>query len=314
MQPNNAVDTVRLGLFKKKREEWLFCLSGDDVHSIWKQQCALLWDYALFLTVQDLRIEAARNLSDGVGFNAPVLRLFDVGFVVTQLAGIRRLTEKQWKDPSRHVISLRALADDIRQSRDLMTREVYLGLRELPFDPAPARQRVYDRMAASGEKFFFECSDKRGPEEWYESERAHERFDKLSESTPASRTSHDLVSLKWFDMMNTKIESCEDVCALTDKFIAHAANPVSRAVLKEAEAKVSLSRLAECHQALLQVAGFIAGPLLQDSMTAGVPVPQFNLFENLDKAWVNTTGLAKARDYWKRHADEIEKWTDASLL
>jgi hypothetical protein len=80
-----------------------------------------------------------------------------------------------------------------------------------------------------------------------------------------------------FDLMNTKIKSCEDVCILTDKFIAHAADPVSRAGLKAEQTTLSLSRLAECHQGMLQVAGFIGGPLLQDSTSAGLPVPQFDL-------------------------------------
>jgi hypothetical protein len=318
-QTIDVVDAMRLEQFRKKREEWLSCLNGDDLHSIWKQQSSLLWDYALFQTVRELRKEALANSTTGIGFNEPVFRLFEAGFAVIQATGIRRLTEKQWKDksgrviPSKRVISLGALVDDIRENRELLTREVYLGCHELPFDPSPSKLRCFDRIAASGQKLY-KGVDTKGPEAWRVSERAHELFDKLSEKTRASRSRNDPVSLKWFVLMATKIKSCEDVCVLTDKFIAHAADPVSRAGLKDEETTLSLSRLAECHQAMLRVAGFIGGQLLQDSMGASLPVSQFDQLENLDKAWVSATGLEKAREHWQRHADAIEKWAAASLM
>src|SRR5208337_5473286 len=90
-QTSDVVDAVRLEQFKKKHEAWRSCLSGDDLHSIWRQQSSLLWDYALFLTINELRKDAGQNPLKGVGFNAPVLRLFDAGFAVIQVIGIRRL-------------------------------------------------------------------------------------------------------------------------------------------------------------------------------------------------------------------------------
>lgn len=312
---------MSLEQFKKKREEWLASLNGGDIHSIWKQQTSLLWDYALFQTIRAIRKEALAHPAAGIGFNEPVLRLFEAGFAVIQATGIRRLAERQWKDrntgqvkQSKRIISLRALVDEIQENRELLTREIYLGLHGLPFDPAPAKQRHFNSIAASGHKFVFEGWDTKGPKAWAESKRAHERFDKLSEKTAASRSSDDRVSPKWFAKMIARIEDCKGVCVVADKFIAHAADPVNRAGLKNEQTTLTLSQLAKCHQAMLQVAGFIAGPLLQDSMSAGLPVPQFDPLENLDKAWVSTSGLQKAREHWHRHADEIKKWTAAPLL
>jgi len=320
-QTYDVVDTVRLEKFLAKHKEWCLCLNGDDLHSIWRQQSSLLWDYALFLTINELRKEAGLNPPKGVGFNAPALRLFDAGFAVIQVIGIRRLTEKQWKNkktnqiiPARGVISLRALVDDVRENRELLTREVYLGCRELPFDPAQAKKRFFDRIAFSEQKFFYEGGDTKGSEAWAESESAHERFDKLSEKSVTSRSREDLVSPKWFDLLDSKIEGCEDVCVFTDKFIAHAADPTSRTEKSADQIKVTLNRLGECHQAMLQVADFIGGSLLQDSTGAGLPTPQFNFFENLDKAWAREDDLEKTRAHWQRLADEIDKWRAVSLL
>ena len=306
--------TVHLSQFRKKHEEWCSCLNGHDLHSIWKQQSSLLGDYALFLTINDLVKASAKRRIKGVGFNGPVLRLFVTGFLVSQVTGIRRLAERQWSHPAKRVISLRALVEDIRANRRLLTRDVYLISNELPFDPTPAKQKCFERAASSGERFFFEGMESKGSEAWAASERVHERFDKLSGTSSSGRSARDLISLKWFDLLDSKIRGCEDVCVFTDKFIAHAAHPTSRTGLNDKQKKVTLARLAECHHAMVQVGCFIGGPILQDTFPTGAPVPQFDVLENLDKAWVSAEGLEKAREIWQQHADEIEGWSARSLL
>jgi hypothetical protein len=245
-----------------------------------------------------------------------VLRLFDAGFAVTQAIGIRRLTDSQPKNnPLKRVISLKALVDDIKGNRGLLVREVYLACRGWPYDPAPAKKRFLDGMASSSEqKFSYVGMDTKGSEAWAESESAHERFDKLSEISPTTRSREDRVSPKWFDLLDAKIRLCEDVCTFTDKFIAHAADPTSRTEKNADQIKISLNKLGECHQALLQIASFIGGSLLQDALSGGLPTPQFNHLENLDKAWLGKGDLSKAREYWNQQADQIEKWKVASLF
>jgi hypothetical protein len=313
-QINDIANTAQLESFRKKHEEWRLCLNGDDVHSIWRQQSSLLWDYALFQTINELRKESDRNLTKETGFNASVLRLFDAGFVVTQATGIRRLMDKQWPDPLKRVISLKALVDDITENRELLTREIYLACHAWPYDPSPAKQRFFDSITSSGQKFSYVGMDTRGSEAWAASEEAHKRFDKLSETLPTARAREDVVSPKWFDVLKDKIKICEDICTFTDKFIAHAADPTSRTEKDADQVKLTLDRLGECHQAMIQVANFIGGPLLQDTACVGLPTPQFNHLENLDKAWLGKGELSKAQDYWKKQADQIEKWTMASLL
>ncbi len=69
------------------------------------------------------------------------MRLFDTGFVAIQTTAIRRLTERSLEDPSKGVISLRRLVDDIRENRCLITREVYVGVDGLPYDSSAAKTR-----------------------------------------------------------------------------------------------------------------------------------------------------------------------------
>ena len=128
------------------------------------------------------------------------------------------------------------------------------------------------------------------------------------------REAGDIVSSSWFDLLDAKIKSCEFVCLFTDKFIAHAADPISRAALTQTQSGVTLNQLKACHQAIIGVAGLVSGPILQDSLSASVPVPQFDVLENLDKRWIGSGSLEKARGFWERHANEIEKWSEASFL
>ena len=302
----DVLNTERLQKFLKKREEWLFCLNGDDQHSIWRQITSLLWDYALFKTIRELRVEAAQNPTEGIGFNAPVLRLLEAGFIVTQATGIRRLSEKQWRDPTKRVISLMALLGEIKTERELLTREVYLACHELPYDPAPAKKRFYDSLVSSGQIFSYVGMDTSGPEAWASSERVHSHFDKLSNTSVAGRSRDDHIPIAWFDSLESKIKSSEDICVLTDKFIAHAAHPTSLVGLTKNQTQVTFSQLKACHQSIIEVATSVGVQILQDSIATTVPVPQFNLLENLDKQWIGEGGMSKARDIWQKNCDEIE--------
>ena len=112
----DVLDKERLRQFRDKRGEWISWLRGHDPHSIWRQITTILWDDVLFRTANDLRRQALDHPSENVGFNDAVLRLFDAGFVATQVTAIRRLTDRQPKDRTKGVISLRRLVADIRVS------------------------------------------------------------------------------------------------------------------------------------------------------------------------------------------------------
>ena len=302
----DVLNTERLQKFLTKRKEWLSWLNGDDQHSIWRQITSLLWDYALFKTIRELRVEAAQNPTEGIGFNAPVLHLLEAGFVIIQATGIRRLSEKQWRDPTKRVISLRALLDEIKTERELLTREVYLACHGLPYDPAPAKKRFYDSLVSSGQTLSYVGMDTSGPEAWASSESAHSHFDKHSNTSTAGRSRDDLIPIAWFDSLESKIKSCEDICVLTDKFIAHAAHPTNLVGLTKDQTQVTLSQLKACHRAIIEVATSVGVQILQDSVAITVPVPQFDLLENLDKRWINGEDVNKARDIWQKNCDEIE--------
>ncbi len=309
----HVLDKERLRLFRDKRETWRFWLRGDDPHSIWKQIWALLWDDVLFRTVNDLRRHALDHPSDTVGFNSAVLRLFDAGFVTTQVTAIRRLTERQPRDPAKSVISLRRLVDDIRASRELMTREVYVAYDGLPYDPASVLDAEIEKKLAAGTIAPFEWLETSGPSAWRMSEMVHKNFDKFSRClVPESRSRTDLIAPDWFDWLDSRLNACEDIRKFANKFVAHAAEPSSRTGLADTQTGVTLDRLGLCHKAIYQVAALV-GSLLWEGSFRAVPIPQYAHLENLEKGWVKRDDLNVAHEFWHQNLEAIERWESESF-
>jgi hypothetical protein len=306
-------DLDSLRQLRVKRAEWITWLRGDDPHSIWRQITALLWNDVLFRTVNDLRRIALEKPNGGVGFNDAVLRLFDAGFVTTQVTTIRRLTDRQPKEPTKGVISLRRLVADIRNHRHLLTRDLYVSYDGLPYDPAPARDAWIDKKAAAGTLNGVECLTTTGPTAWGTSQMVHENFDKLSERGPAKRSRDDLIATQWFGWLDSRLDLCDDIRKYTDKFVAHAAEPSSRAGLTQEQTGVTLDRLRLCQKAIYQVAAFVYGPLLWEGSYGAVPIPQYDHLENLEKGWIAKDSLEAAHEHWNRNLDAIEKWESEAL-
>ncbi len=306
-------DRESLRQFRVKRAEWIAWLRGDDPHSIWRQITTLLWDDVLFRTVNDLRRVALERPSEGVGFNGAVLRLFDAGFVTTQVTTIRRLTDRQPRNPTKGVISLRRLVADIRDNRQLIKRDSYVSYDGLPYDPAPVQDAWMERKAAAGTLTGCEWLTTTGPTAWATSQMVHDNFDKLAKRGPETRSRDDLIAPEWLDWLASRLDICDDIRKFTDKFVAHAAEPSSRTGLTEAQTGVTLDRLRHCQRAIYQVAAFVYGPLLCEGSYGAVGTPQYDHLENLEKGWIANDALEAAHDYWNLNLEEIVKWESESL-
>ena len=304
----DVVDKDRLSHFRKKRAEWVGWLRGDEPHSIWRQITSLLWDFVLYQTVIDLRNDALEHPTPRVGFNAAVARLFDVGFAVTQATAIRRLTDRQPRDPRRGIISVRRLVADIKSHRDLMTREVYVAFDGLPYDAEPLKRAWFDKALSTG--MGTSALPTTGPDAWGISELVHKNFDRLTRTAAHPRSRDDLISFEWFDWLDSLLDTCNDVRKFTDKFIAHAAEAASRVSLTPAQTGVTMERLNECHHVVYRVAAFVYGPLLWEGSYGAVPVPQYDHLEHLDKGWISEGQGVKAREFWDRNLELIERWED----
>ncbi len=304
----DVINKERLRAFRVEKLKWLFWLHGDTHHSIFNQITSLLWDYALFQTLNDLRVRAAKNKLEGLGFNAPTLMLLDSGFVAKQAMGIRRLTDR-----ADDVISLKRLVLDINKHRELISREVFVAHDGLPYDYAVVKEEYYAEKLKRGEGGWCEGVETTGAKAWHASERMHEVFDRMSGTPSTQRTRDDLIAECCFEDLNSTLGACNGLHKFADKFIAHAAGADSRAELPADFKSVTLGKLARCLQATTTVAGSISRWILGDGTSWKVPQPQFDPLQNLDQGWVAKGALGEAHELWNQHMATVEQWSDASV-
>ena len=299
--------------FRNIRLKWIEWLHGEDPHSISRQISSMLWDYALFITVNELRRVAESESEKEVGFNGPVIRLFDAGFATTQAVAIRRLIEKPKKDPKWAVISLRRVLNEIENNIDLITRENYVCYDGLPYDYSTVQDKWLASLPVTKSGVHSGSLPTSGPNAFPMSERVHKNFDILSQVHPKKRSRDDLIKIEVLEHLESELKKCEKIKKYVDKFIAHAAAPETRASLSEEENSLTIERLEECHKTIYQVASFISGQLLWESNLGGLPVPQYDHLKNLDKRWTTPKKLKNAHKKWDEYEKEVSKWDSSSI-
>lgn len=301
-----VIDKERLRRFREASTKWRDLLDGEDVHSIWKQIFDLFWRDSVFRMVNDLREAASESPSANVGFNGPVIGVFDAGFACMQAMTIRRLIEPQSGRPERAVVSLCVLLDDISCQRELITRENYVSGDGLPYDYGEVRDSWLADRREKGVTAGTVPSV--GPEAWAKSEMLHKAFDRLSGVNAKTRSRTDVIRSELFAACEERLGVCDDVELFTHKFIAHAADPANREQLTDEQERLTLNKLNSCSKALYQVAEFIGALVGNGALISPIPTPQYDHLENLDKKWATSASIELVRKKWYERVKETESW------
>jgi hypothetical protein len=262
-------DKEQLALFRLKRTEWKKCLI-DDTFSVSKQIMNMLWNDTVFRTINEARRLAHERNSDDIGFNGPLLELFDQGYGTSQVMAVRRLTDPNFYDPSRAV-----------------TRENYVCHKGTAFEGV---------------------SHEKDGIKWMHWKRKHENFDRLSKVQPDKRTRTDKIEKQVFKGLLRELKVCEGLRTYGNKFIAHASDSRNRISLTDNQKKITLQGLDDCYQAIICVASFIGVVILYEHSLGGVPVPQYDHLENLDKPMVLRDDIEKLHIFWSNRVKEVGGW------
>ncbi len=305
-------DKEALVQYREKRLNWLVQFDEDEHHAIWPHIWELLWRDHIFRVVNEARRIASETKDPSVGFNSAVSRMLDVGFVTTQATAIRRLaTADPSGRPERAVISLRSILDDIEASREFITRENYVCYDGLPYDV----KAVHDEWLQGDEAKFGSTMPNEVTKAWLTAKIAHERFDELSGVSANERSRGDLIRPGILSDIRGLLDECEPVCEYANKFVAHAADPYSRSQITEEDQAITLDKLEGCYKKLYQVAHFIYCTVLwQSDVTGGLPTPQYDHLENLDKPWATSETLDQLRSLYDEHSDQIDQWPRELVL
>ena len=280
-------DKEALAIFRAKRAIWNNWLFEDSL-SISNQITHMLWKDAIYRTFNEARRLTINRESESLGFNGPLLHLLDEGFLVSQVMAIRRLTDRNFYDPKKGVLSVPRLIDDMSANIDIFKRENYVS---------------YDGSKYEGLSFETDGIDK-----WMPWKKKHENFDKLSKVSPQNRLRVDRVNKSVFIKLNKELKICENLRTYANKFIAHASDPIGRLKLTENQKKVTLDKLDQCYKAIIRVSSFIGVIVLYEHTLGRVPIPQYNHLENIEKPMVSQDDLENLHNYWDERVEEVVRW------
>lgn len=284
-------DKEKLALFKFKRAEWKKCLLESDL-SIYKQIMNVLWNDTVFRTINEARRLVHENQNTSIGFNGPLIEVFDQGFGVTQVMAIRRLTDPVSYDPKRAVFSLPSIIVDMEEHSDFITRENY--------------------MCHEGIKFEDVTHDKDGIV-WLHWSRMQNNFDKLSSTEPAKRARDDKIDIKLLRKLLQKLKVCENLRTYANKFIAHASHEKNRIQLTDKQKRITLEGLDQSYRVIVWVASFLGAVVLYEHSLGGVPVPQYDYLKDLDKPMVSAENILVLGEFWRERVKEVDTWESDML-
>lgn len=262
--------------YSKLRKRWLNWLREDD-HSIWNQLYELIWNDCYFRILNE-----ARKMREPNELNQDLIRLIDLGYLNLQLSGIRRLI-----DSRDDVISVPRVIDDMLKNVSALNRKDFILDLELPYDFVDAERKWrIDNPPVSGRVY---CLPIRGELAFESSSLAHNAFDKLCGASSANRSANDIVSKSLLEGLASRLltsQNLKDVKSYVNKYIAHAADPVSRANYQVSELSITLDKITSGIGELFRIAEEIGSIIYEGAHADVVPTPQYNVLKSLDRPFV----------------------------
>lgn len=287
---------AQLEQFRALRSKWVGMLRGDHQNTISSQLSALLWHDTLFRTLNE-----ARRLNPNNPVNGPMWELMFRGYISLMVTGIRRLT-----DLANNASSLRILIKQMRTNNHLLTRENMICYDGWPFDPTSAKHASDESIVSGSDGAYYRISTA-GSTAWMHSDLANKAFDRTC-GNPTNRKRSDTVSPFVFDRLDTALSTPEikRVRTFVDKVVAHSEHKVD---MNDPELKPTLSDIEHSLQTLVQVRQLISTGILYDTDYAGVPVPQFNVLEALDKGFLAPELFPDLHKFWHERSKACDEWT-----
>ena len=294
--------------FRSKRDVWIACMTGDDLHSIMNQIRDMIWESAAYRMVNEGRRIAPSASEGGVRLNGMMHSMIDGCFFTSQMSAIRRLQDTFKIAGTKGVYSLTGLLADMKSSVNLLTREHFFEVEGL----------AYDSTAIETAGLEYSMSQLRAGNKAYAvpphlnshiHERRHVEVDCLSGVNKEARSKNDSVQSVIFEQLEAKLGmACNEITNYVNKFVAHAATPESRKHVNADDVAVTLGHLWKCHRAICEVANFVDIFLLTGTSHGFVASPQYDQFQYIDQPLVSTDGVQHLRKAWRQFEQETETW------
>lgn len=295
---DEVIDQTNLDDYHKKRKKWIsWYETGEGEPNSLQDQCfaMLLLEMSFRVVWEELEKDPASAL------NTPLVAyLLSSGYFSSQVLATRRLLDKSSK-----VISLRRLIEDIRNNRDLVTREIYVSFDGTAYEPELPELTI-PGLQLRDSPF----------SKWNRSRVRHERFDKLSKVAPENRKRDNKIHESVFSRMDEWINAsgASELVILSHKYLAHAAQKSS--ITTALPRELSFAKVEGIHKAIVQSMRVIYDIILSSStyseVVPGVPPGFFGKVWNGERLIESTARMnkqwdemAKERNQWVRNLDDV---------
>ena len=288
-----------MGELENKFEEWEGWIFGGDIHSLRNQISNMIWDAAVFLTINEARKYAPTNDKGDPQLNDATHGLINRCFFRTQVSMIRSILDRRTD-----VVSLWHLIVDMESNRKLLTRENILAAHGYPYDFKKKRAELNQIRLQKGSdgvkgKDLINCAH---------SKQMHKNIDFIAGISPSERKPNDTFRREVFEWLQERLSGLKIICDYVNKFLAHSATPESRASIKADEIKPTLGRVLDAHKVICETAEFVSMKILNQGFGNFLAIPQYDQLKYFDKPWVSEDALKKLDSFWNQYDKETRKW------
>lgn len=283
---------------------WRQAFEGDD-NAIVNTLVSYAWNFAVFQTVAKA-VELAPE--DGHGnkrLNGMMLQLLRTTYWGSAVMAIRRLVDNGKLHGKFGVASLRSILNDVRSSRDELTRRVYVeDIAKLPYDWEVLDALWWDRHFGGVPQAPDEAT--RRAQDPEPSRQRHEEFDFLSGVAPANRTPDDLIDPTIFDRLEARLGRLDTIADHATIHFAHAGTEFSRQGRDMGQ--WGPTEAVDALRELVEVAELIGRWFVFTSVHDVLPTPQFNQFEHLDQPLMANDDTSALDAAWEAFAEQTARW------
>lgn len=296
-------DKEKLTLYQEKAQSWHELLIGDEVHSVFGQYTNMMWQDAAWRMANEAR-RFTQEDGPSSAINPILGGLIDNGYAMGQVIAISRLMEtSDPRRPTKAVISIRRIVDELCDNRELFTREVFVSHNGLCYDWQHSSNSITSEC--------LQWVDSNGPNGYLMSQIRHMQFDKLCGFAAGSRSREDRFPDSIFERLRDKLSDpvFEEIKNLRNKRIAHAADANSRSQVQNLRQSLKFAELEKAHYILTGVIQAISeGLLFGHRIGTSVPREQPDAFEHFDKPFIQSNRMSEFYQFWCEHTQKREDW------
>jgi hypothetical protein len=299
--------------FKEIWNQWSRSLSGDDdANTLVSQMCDLCWDISIIKSIIS-SWEKEYNVGKDFSPNQLIYHLLIDNTLYIICLKLRRLTEhgtlKKIGGRDKSVYSIHSVLDDIKTNIPNYSRKSFFMCKQVEYD-IESIKRKREEFINSQHNENMQRNLRRAiaiPHDlqWEITDGYHKLWDTLCCIESTDRKESDIINIEYINKLILESDKISnEIDYITNKYIAHASTPESRADFGARRKSLELTELCELTKKCGRLVNSIS-QILGDAVYPFLPTATFDKWENWDKGWVSETSLLE--EPWLEWGSEVER-------